>query len=86
MDFQYATPFSIDGIDNTIISFSPRGMIDLLYMDAATVDSTPLHDNMFVDPMDLHVDQRPNQLTKWIVEKELKNDIDYGLIEEGNFV
>ena len=77
------TAFSIDDIDDRIVSASPSGMIDLLYLDAAALNSTPIHDKIYVDPLDLDEDQRPNQMVKWIVEKELKNDIDYGLIDEG---
>ena len=85
-DFRFSTPFSIREINDRITSYSPRGMIDLLYLDAATPDSTTLHDNLFIDPLTLDNDKKPNVLTKWIVEKELKNDINCGLIEEGKFV
>ena len=85
-DFQYSTPFSIDNINEAIISSSPRGMIDLLYLDAAAFDSIPVHEDLFVDPLHLEMDKRPNQLTKWIVEKELSNDLDYGLIREGDYL
>ena len=85
-DFRYSTPFSIREINEKIGAYSPRGMIDLLYLDAATPYSTTLHDNLFVDPLTMDSDQKPNVLTKWVVEKELRKDINCGLIEEGKFL
>ena len=82
-DFQYSTVFSIQAIEDTIRRFSPTGMLDLLYLDAASFNSTSLHDRIFQDPLEWGVEERPNQLTKWMVEKELKIDIDDGLVVQG---
>ena len=71
-DFKYASPFSIKDVENAVKSYTPGGMIDMLYLEAAAADAIPLHDRFYVSNPELEEDRKPNHFTKWVVEKSLR--------------
>ena len=84
-DFKYASPFSITDIENAVKSFTPHGMIDMLYLEAAALDATPLHDQFYTPNPEMEEDKKPNQFTKWVVEKSLFNAPNLNVPNKGNF-
>ena len=50
-------------------------MMDLMALDAASWDATPVHDLYFEDDPNLDVVARPNQFSKWLIEKDHRIDV-----------
>ena len=82
-DFEYNTRFSIETIEQSVRACTPNGMLDLMYLDAASWESTPLHDKYFKQDQSIPEDARPNQFTKWVVELALQPDINFDTIQPG---
>ena len=50
-------------------------MMDLMTLDAASWNATPMHDLYFEDDPSLDVVARPSQFTKWLIEREHRIDV-----------
>jgi len=44
-------------------------------LDAASWDATPVHDLYFEDDLNLDIVARPNQFSKWLIEKDHLIDV-----------
>ena len=59
-------------------------MIDLMSLDAANWNSTPIHDEWYVEG-EVDLDRKQNQLTKWMVETGLETEFDPRMVSQGKF-
>ena len=58
-------------------------MMDLLNQDAASWDSTPLHDDHFLDNHESE-EGSPSQFVKFVAEMAIENDLNIATINQGN--
>lgn len=79
----YSTPYNNEYIEKTIRSLSPPDMMDLLTLDAASWNATPLHDLYFVEDPNLDLASKPSQFAKWLIEKD--NAVDISKATKGTF-
>lgn len=58
-------------------------MLDLMNLNAASWDATPIHDLYFEDDLELDESVRPSQFAKWLIEKD--NNVNVNEASPGEF-